>query len=484
MRIPIRYQFMLPLLVVVIASLLAVGIINSRLATRQTKARIEKQLQGVVSALAESSYPLTDSVLRQMGRLANAEFVLTDAKGSQLATGNSAIPAKLAADALTAKTAAGVTLGPELAINSKPYFHSSVWIERRAHRAEPSVLHILFAQDEFNTAWRATFLPPAVVGGITVVAVALVTHLVVGRVSRVLANLGREVARLADGDFSEVRQPEWNDEARDLAIAINQTARRLADYESELRRTERLRTVAMLGAGLAHEMRNAVTGCRLAVDLHAECCQGGQEDDSLEVARRQLRLMENRLQQLLHLGKQPTASNRQALDLSGLVSESVALIKPAALHAGIRLVWNAPPQQVLVHADAELLGQAVMNVLLNALDAAAKSQAAANNQANDNQANDGREGLVHIEMHCLEEESELVVTDSGDGPDENLTETNFTEDVFEPFVTSKSEGVGLGLAVAKRVVESFGGHIGWDRGAGVTKFRIRLPRTAAGVSHV
>ncbi|MCG8450408.1 MAG: hypothetical protein MI725_12640, partial [Pirellulales bacterium] len=78
MRIPIRYQFMLPLLAVAIASLLAVGIIHSRLVTQQTKARIEKQLHGVISVLSERSYPLTSSVLRQMGGLANAEFILTD----------------------------------------------------------------------------------------------------------------------------------------------------------------------------------------------------------------------------------------------------------------------------------------------------------------------------------------------------------------------------------------------------------------------
>lgn len=292
--------------------------------------------------------------------------------------------------------------------------------------------------------------------------------LVARRVSNVLAQLGQEVERLAEGDFSGVEQPDWNDETRDLALAVNQTANRLAQYESELRQTERLRTVAMLGAGLAHEMRNAATGCRLAVDLHAEDCHSDRADDSLDVARHQLLLMEDKLQQLLQLGNQSSVSMDQLIDCRKLVSHSVDLITPAAVHAGIRILWSEPEEEVAVNADSVQLGQAVTNVLLNALDAAAKNQAAGNHT-----------GQVSIELKRLEQELELAVTDSGEGPNGELAES-----VFEPFVTGKSEGVGLGLALAKQAVESFGGHIGWCRNAGLTKFSIRLPLAAAGAIHV
>ena len=468
MRIPIRYQFMLPLLAVAIVSLVAIGSINARWATQQTRSRIEQQLRGVVSVLTNSSYPLTDSVLDQMGGLAHAEFVLTDSSGKQLASSNLLRFSAPEPNEQTGRTAEDVSLGQLLVIDSKPYLHSSVWVERRTRITEPSVLHILFAQEEFDAAWRAAFFPPFLVGMGTLVAVAVVIHFVAGRVSGILARLGGEVQRLSQGDYSEIAQPAWNDETRDLAVSINHAAGQLAEYETELRRTERLQTVAMLGAGLAHEMRNAATGCRLALDLHAEGCREQQDDDSLEIARRQLVLMENRLQQLLQIGHPSVEVTDSSIDLSALVSESVNLIQPAARHAGIDLSWDAPQEDVTVQADAELLSQAIMNLLLNALDAVAK------NQTRDEQA-----GLVQVEVNRLAGESELIVSDSGTGPANSAP-----NDVFEPFVTSKPEGVGLGLAVAKRVVESCGGKIDWSRVAGLTKFRIRLPLATVGVSHV
>ncbi len=472
MRFPIRYQLMLPMLAVAIAGLTAVGVGSWVLSTRGVTERIEGRLRGVIGVLNESTFPLTDPVLQQMGGLAGAGFVLTDAEGRRVASSEGFGDLDLRADERTARSVEQVALGRELRVGGATYLHSSVWLRRRGSVAA-RVLHVLFAQDEYESAWRAAFLPPVLVGVVTVAAVAAVMHLAAGRVSGVLRSLGRDVQKLAGGDFSGVRPPRWDDETRDLALSVNQTAERLAEYESQLLQAERLRTVSMLGAGLAHEMRNAATGCRLAVDLHAESCGAAGGDDSLHVARGQLALMEGRLRQLLQLGQQPATAESEAVDFAELVSRSVELIAPAARHAGVRVEWDRPSAAAVVRADGELLGQAVMNVLLNALDAASRSRAVS--------ASEGlvSEGLVSVALDSGDEGSELVVSDSGDGPSEAAG-----EDVFEPFVTTKAEGVGLGLAVAKRVVETFGGRIGWDRRDGWTRFRISLPNAASsGATH-
>ena len=131
--------------------------------------------------------------------------------------------------------------------------------------------------------------------------------------------------------------PQRDDEVHDLVVAVNQTASKLREYEQHVRQTEQMRTVAMLGAGLAHEMRNAATGCRLAVDLHAENCSLSAADDSLAVAKSQLQLMENRLQGFLQLGREESKTQTQRLDLSAIVGELVPLVLPAARHAGVTI---------------------------------------------------------------------------------------------------------------------------------------------------
>ncbi|MCA9239476.1 MAG: HAMP domain-containing histidine kinase, partial [Planctomycetales bacterium] len=305
-------------------------------------------------------------------------------------------------------------------------------------------------------------------GAATVLAVVLVSHLIASRLSRNLALLGGAVQRLAGGEFSAIALPRWDDETRDLTQAINKTADRLREYQQELRQTEQLRTISMLGAGLAHELRNAATGCRMAVDLHAESCPTASQDESIEVARRQLQLMESRLQQLLQLGNRPGPSGEMQADLRGIVSESIELILPAARHAGVRVDWRRPTDAHPVLGDPMLLSEVIMNLLLNALDAAAKRQAGG-----------GPPGDVRVELARLGADEVLTVSDSGSGP-----EGAIGANLFQPFVTSKPEGVGLGLAVAKQIVTSLGGDIDWRRVKDRTEFRIRIPTADKGEASV
>lgn len=456
---------MVPLVVVALASLAAISVVHAHLSTVRTRERVERQLQGVAAVLTGSGFPLTEAVLRQMSDLAGAEFVLTTEAGDPVASSldvtNDSVDWPTTTPA--AERAAEVSLGSMLELDGNRYFHSSLQLADRRGGLSPQVLHILFPQDEYNTAWWAMFVPPLLVGLAAVVAVMLTTGLVASRINRVLQRLGREVRRLAEGDFSAIEVPAVNDETKDLAVAVNQTAVRLADYEAETRRTEQMRTLAILGSGLAHEMRNAATGCRMAVDLHSEVCAGGgPDDDSLEMARHQLSLMERRLQKFLRLGKQSVDGVDADLDLAELVSELVALVQPSAKHAGVAFDWQVLAEETLVHGDAEQLSQAVMNLLLNAMDAAAQQSAVG-------------EGDAQVRVTLEQDQGNLVLTvaDSGEGPPEELAES-----LFEPFVSDKPEGVGLGLAVARQVAKNSGGSLEWSRSGGETRFVLRLPSIA------
>ena len=458
MRWPIRNQILVPVLAVAILSLAAVATINTVLVERRIGAQVEQQLRQVIGVLTTSTFPLTDAVLRQMRDLSSADYVLIDNAGSPIAstlTKSEPLPSSEATASI-----ADVRLGPSVEVNGRWYFHTPVKLPASADATRSGVLHILFPQDEYRKAWREAFVPSFAVGAVTALVVAAVACSLANRMGRSIGRLRGEVMRIAHGDFREAPLPTIDDEIRDLSEAVNRTAVMLAEYESQVRRSEQMRTLSILGASIAHQLRNAATGCRIALDLHADECRAAESRECLDVARRKLRLMESQLQRFLRIGKEPTELVKTDVDLGDLVDELMPLVRPAANHAGVALDCRISAENLRVDGDGEALSQVILNLLLNAVEAA---------QQNGLQRPGPKQ--VSIDVGALPNQSaEILICDSGAGPSESVAGS-----LFEPFVSDKAEGAGLGLAVAKEVVTAHGGKIEWTRERGMTRFRVGLP---------
>jgi signal transduction histidine kinase len=458
MRWPIRNQIMYPLLAVALCSLAAVGAINALLTEHRTSQHIEAQIRGVIEVLTTSSFPLTDSVLRQMRDLTGADFVFRESSGMTVATTLSdvgSLPDELAVSRID-----DVALGPSARVGNRSYFHTTVEFPVSSKSGRSGVLHVLFPQEEYRRAWRQAFVPSFVVGAATVIAIAAVVSFLARRMGQTTARLREDMSRLARGDFRAVDLPTIDDEFRDLTLEINRTAEMLADYEAQVRRSEQMQTASMLGASIAHQMRNAVTGCRMAVDFHLEECDATNKHETLDIAQRQLSLMESQLQRFLRIGKPLVPSAARRTDLRELIEKTVPLVRPAAKHAGVELECRIPDGEFPIRGDEDALQQIVLNLLLNAIEAAQQN------------------GLKrrHPCRVCIElgrgsgNAAEIVISDTGAGPAEALATS-----LFEPFVTDKPEGAGLGLAVAREVIAAHGGSIGWKRHNGMTQFHVELP---------
>jgi hypothetical protein len=219
---------------------------------------------------------------------------------------------------------------------------------------------------------------------------------------------------------------------------------------------ERQRLLGQLAAGFAHELRNAVTGARLAIDLHRRRCPTAADgpDESLAVATRQLDILEEEVRGLLALGR-PGETATGPVDVAALVAEVKDLAGPRSEHAGVKLETDLPARLPPLTGRREALRAALVNLALNAIDAV------------------GRDGRVRIQTTLANGCLELAVEDDGPGPPAELAES-----LTEPFVTGKQEGIGLGLAVAKAVAEEHGGRLSWSRTHGRTRFVIALPLPA------
>ena len=264
-----------------------------------------------------------------------------------------------------------VQLGPSAEVGGRWYFHTVVKLPLGSTAGRSGVLHVLFPQDEYRKAWRQAFVPSFIVGAATSLrACGCGMRAGESHGPGDCAAARRKCCELRAAIFAKFRLPTIDDEIRDLSAAVNRTAEMLAEYEQQVRRSEQMRTLTMLGASIAHQLRNAVTGCRMAIDLHAADCQATDSRECLEVAQRQLRLMESQLQRFLRVGKRPTEMVKRDVDLGDLVEELLPLVRPAAEHAGVALDCRISTEHLNVRGDEEALSQVVLNLLLNAVEAA------------------------------------------------------------------------------------------------------------------
>ncbi len=213
----------------------------------------------------------------------------------------------------------------------------------------------------------------------------------------------------------------------------------LEAMRQRIQRTERNALLSQLAMGLAHQLRNALTGVRLSIQIHERKCQQVNTDRTLQIALKQLSLVEEQVKGLLALGRRERKPPR-LFDAKGLVLEVMDLVGPIAEHARVKLVHAFSEGAGAIEGDVDAIKSAVLNLVLNAIEAA------------------GPGGGVEVRAKASEVGLSIDVVDTGSGPEDQVSSS-----IFDPFVTSKPEGVGLGLALAKQVAEDHSGSLAWKR---------------------
>lgn len=465
MRQPIHQQIILPMVGIMLVTLAGVSLVDAWLAGRQTQARILQQVKMIAETLAESSFPLTDRVLQQMHGLSGASFVVATADGRVQASNYSRVGAAQAlaelarSPAVVTRAATDLTLSHRVTVNGSLALHAVLDLKRPHVQRERGLLHVIYPVARAQRAWRAAVLPPVGVAIASLIVVILVSHRVARRFTRPIFLLRDQVTQIAAGRRDPVTVPGRNDELRDLALDINHMVEMLSHYEQQVRRDEQLRTLDRLGGAMAHQIRNALTGCRMALELHRDDCPA-REDEALSVALRQLDLLDGSLRRFLAGGQLPQRS--EPVDLVELVRQTLQLVRPQAQHRSVELRWQQPLSAVIIEGDGQRLREVLVNLLLNAIEAAA-----------DTPSRSGSGIAAHVEVRLDrpdEQRVRIVVLDTGSGPPLSVQQR-----MFEPLVTTKPEGLGLGLAMVQEIVASCGGQITWWRDEEMTCFAAELP---------
>ncbi len=467
-RWPLRYQILLPFTLVLLVAIVTVSALNAVVATQRSRQQIEEQLKGIVSTLAESSFPLTDVVLRQMHGLSGADFVFTDDEGHAVSSTDGIKIRPPERDDVIHQWQQ-LRLESPVTVGSERFFSMVLAMPRRGSKP-PGTLQILYPERSWQAARREAIVPPLVVGGISLAATALLAVWLASRLTRPIVELRSQVNRIALADYTPMPLPPRNDELRDLAISVNRLAEQLTEMDRAIRRSERLTLVGQLAGGLAHHLRNNVTGALMAVQLHARECDADPE--SLTVALRQLGLLEENLKQFLAAPQSQSDTGLKCeVQLPDVLDEVVELVSPSLRHRRIALsMIDHSNGHAILQADAGQLRQLLVNLVLNGADAAGPSGRVKiaielqNGEALTNAADAPQTTQSHVVLR---------VSDSGPGPAPDIAGR-----LFEPFFTNKPEGIGLGLAVSQQIAHSHGGSIFFSRAGGETNVEVHLPLAA------
>jgi signal transduction histidine kinase len=302
---------------------------------------------------------------------------------------------------------------------------------------------------------NATVLQRQLVVSISIALLGMITvGYLFGRsfINPILA-LQRGTHDIAAGQLEARVSIRRDDELGDLGKAFNTMADRLVMLQEEVKRQERQAMFGRVAAGLVHDLshpiQNIGNSTRLLMrdDLDVE-----SRDQFRRTIERELQTLKRFMDDLRHVVK-PKPIERFAMDINGSVAEIAESMRAEGDRNGVTLEAQYGAGPLVIEGDRFALGRVYRNLITNAIQATEPG------------------GRVTIATGRAGDRVEIRVTDTGSGiPPERLSA------IFDDFVTTKRRGLGLGLAISKRIVEQLDGTIDVQSEIGKgTAFTLRFP---------
>jgi signal transduction histidine kinase len=268
-----------------------------------------------------------------------------------------------------------------------------------------------------------------------------------------ILKLKRATHGVASGQLATRVDIQTRDEFGDLGDAFNTMANRLVELQEDVKRQERQAMFGRVAAGLVHDLlhpiQNVGNNARLLMrdDADAEA-----REESGRIVERELTTIKRFLDDLHNIVK-PKPIERFAMEVNGAVAEIIESMRTEGERNGIAVEARYAEGPLMIEGDRFALGRVFRNLVTNAIQATEAG------------------GQVVVATSRVGDRIEISVTDTGSGiPPERL------QSIFDEFVTTKRRGLGLGLAITKRIVEQLDGTIAVESAVGRgTSFTMRFP---------
>src|SRR5271157_1779772 len=302
-----------------------------------------------------------------------------------------------------------------------------------------------------------------IVAGAGAVAICAVSMFVLAYlIQRPMVELQEKMAKVSEGDLNvSVSFAGRNDEIGDLGRNFNHMMQQLREsreeierlHRTQMSRAEHLATLGELATGLAHEIRNPLAGIAGVIEIVGRDLPATSPARAVvKDVRQEIARINRTLTDLLETARPHPPQIRQS-NLNTTVEHAVMLARQQVLSKPIKIELRKATDLPEVEHDSDQIHQVLLNLLLNAV-----------------QAMDGA-GTVHVQVGSQEDYASVAVSDSGRG-----IAPQHLAHVFRPFYTTKGNGTGLGLSLARRIVEEHHGRIEVASVVGKgSKFTVLLP---------
>ncbi|HKI63695.1 MAG TPA: ATP-binding protein [Burkholderiales bacterium] len=383
-------------------------------------------------------------------------------------------------------------------IRNEPTCYNSACHVHSSAQSVLGVLDIVYSIDEIDSATqRSVVVIIALLLGLVGVASLLMSLLVHRLIYVPLRDLESGAKRVAEGNLDQAIPVRGDDELGQLASSFNsmtaalkesgrelrewnrtleqkvaERTRELRQAEAETVRGEKLASVGLLAAGVAHELNNPLTGILTFSSLIRKKLPDGSPDaEDLDLVIKETKRSAAIIRRLLDFAREK-APEKKFTDLNRLIEDTARIVEsPAQLH-DIRIDLDLDRTLPPIWLDANMIEQVVMNMLVNARQAIEQEGRITVRTRRAPQPMSSEPGATPVPM------AEISIIDTGCG----IAESDMKH-IFDPFFSSKEvgEGTGLGLSVSHGIVRAHGGLIEVQSRVGEgSTFRVYLPLEAAG----
>ncbi len=326
-------------------------------------------------------------------------------------------------------------------------------------------IHLKINKDDFSDLLKSATLEKIIVT-IFVFGIGIILTLFFSRqYTRPIHDVVEAAMKVASGDLNQNLQIKSSDEIGQLSKSFNYMIEKLREnksIEERLREVEHLIAVGQLSRNMAHEIRNPLNYINLSIDyINGKYVPENPKDKERFISlisgiKLEIQRLDKLVNEFLNYSK-PIKLNKSKIQFQSIINDLLSIINAKAEAEGIKIIIDTQTDCELM-IDPDLIKSCILNLITNAFQA---------------MENINRERLLEIKTQISDDEFILIVADNGEGIElENI------DKIFEPFFSTKKEGLGLGLGLpfTKRIIEEHGGRVEVDsiKDKG-SEFRIILP---------